>query len=831
MNNRTSGFNFAVLSAAIFLALASPASAQDADSQDTTGATTSTATPQVKTRNLGTVIVTGTRASDRTESSSLTPIDVVSNKVLQLTGTTEAPTALARIIPSLNYPRPSGADLTDTVRPFELRGMSPGEVLVLVNGKRWHPSAVLNLFYVGAGSQAVDLNTIPMSAIDHIEVLRDGASAQYGSDAVAGVVNVILKKGAEGGDVQVTGGQYSAGDGRAWQASTNFGVPLGDDKGWLRLTAQSGHQNMTNRAGVDRRPGFTQLGQKFIYGDPEIRDQNLMLNSQYDITSDVQFYAFGHFSHRTALSNNYFRYGSNTPHPSSPLIATLYPEGYLPLIAPTMTDQALVLGLRGTVGGWRWDVSGNYGANRNSYKTIHSVNLALLNDFGASPTTFQDGLLKAKQRSFDIDIAKDVSLGWLPNSVTVAFGGQYLRQSYAIGAGEPAASYTSTNPIPGTTVVPAGAAQGFSGWSAQNAGSISRHNTAEYLDLETNLTDRLGVSLAGRHENYSDFGGTTSGALSGRFDFTDAFALRGTVGTAFHAPALAQERYSTTATGYFSAGNSSHLPPGLYATGIVPVGAALARALGSEPLQPEKSRNYTFGAVWSPNQALNVSVDAYQIVLNNQIQLSQRMPTSSPAVRAYLASNGITDFSVVSLQYFINAGSGVTQGLDVVASYLSDLGNAGTLQTTLSANYNKNRLSKILPNPPLLDQLDLFQQGGRFNVIGWHTHTTKLIWTELYQVGQWVFSGTATRYGGYKAFNSGLTDEFDQYLDAKWIVDLSASYNLAKWTFTLGADNALNTYPDRAIPSQDNNGVFPYYESTPWGVNGAYVYGKVAYRW
>lgn len=291
------------LPAAILLALAGNVTAQETDSPAKT-----------KAKDLSAVIVTGTRSDSRTESSSLTPIDVVSAKVLQQTGTSELSTALARIIPSLNFPRPAAADSADTQRPAQLRGLSPDQVLVLVNGKRWHPGAILlNNGVIGRGSQPVDLNTIPMSAIDHIEVLRDGASAQYGSDAIAGVINIILKQGAAGGDVQISGGQYSAGDGRQWQGSANFGVPLGGDKGWLRFALQSGNQDHTNRAGVDLRPGFPQLGVNFRQGDPDVHDNNLLLNAQYDITPDVQLYSFGHYGRRQSTSPAFSATASTRP--------------------------------------------------------------------------------------------------------------------------------------------------------------------------------------------------------------------------------------------------------------------------------------------------------------------------------------------------------------------------------------------------------------------------------------------------------------------------------------------------------------------------------------
>ncbi len=827
MSKPSTVFIPAYLSAAVFLALSGGA-LSPAQAQDTSPAPT-------KTKDLTTVIVTGTRSDSRTESSSLTPIDVVSAKMLQQTGTNDLPAALARVIPSLTFPRPSAADTADTQRPAQLRGLSPDQVLVLVNGKRWHPGALLLTNGVlGRGAQAVDLNTIPVSAIDHIEVLRDGASAQYGSDAIAGVINIILKKGAKGGDVEITGGQYSAGDGRQWQGSANFGIPLSDDKGWIRFTVQSGNEDYTNRAGPDTRPGFPQLGVNYREGDPAVKDQNLLINTQYDITPDVQFYAFGHFGHRDGTSPAFFRYGSNSPKPSSPLIAGIYPNGYLPLENSDSTDRSLVAGLRGTVDGWRWDVSANVGGNRVAYETQNSINLAYLNDFGSSPSTFRDGTLKSGQQSFDIDIAKDLSVGWLPNPVTVAFGTEYLRQSYEIDAGDLASYYTTGNVIPGTTTIPAGGAQGFAGWQPANAGSFARHDVAEYVDLETNLTDRLGVSAAVRHENYSDFGGTTSGSLAGRFDFTDRFALRASASTGFRAPSLAQQYYSSTSSLYYGEGNSLRLPAGIYNSGLVPVNSPVAKLLGSEPLKPEKSHNYTIGAVWNPTDALSLSIDAYQIAISNRVVLSSSIATTGAAVQAYLAANGVSNLNYSGVSYFTNAADTRTRGVDVVTSYRSDFGNAGTLQTTLSANYNKNKVTDVKPNPAVLDSLGTtFHRLDRRDIKGLLADTTprsKLILSEQYNIGNWGVTGTVTRYGRYTAY-SATNYLLDQTFTPKWIFDIAVNYSIDQWTFTVGADDALDTYPNNVIPGSSNNGTLPYSVYAPFGYNGAYVYGKVRYSW
>mgnify|MGYP001554633821 CR=1 FL=1 len=837
MNKRSRTTLPTSLTVAVLLALASAA----ASAQDT--ASSGTPPASGKAKNLSAVIVTGTRASDRTESSSLTPIDVVSAKVLQQTGTTDLPTALARIIPSLNFPRPAAADTADTQRPAQLRGLSPDQVLVLVNGKRWHSGAmVLNNGVIGRGSQAVDLNTIPLSAIDHIEVLRDGASAQYGSDAIAGVINIILKKGAKGGDVEITGGQYSAGDGRQWQGSANFGIPLSDDKGWLRLTVQSGNEDYTNRAGPDTRPGFGVLGVNFRQGDPAVHDTNLLLNTQYDITPDVQFYAFGHVGRRESTSPAFFRYGTNSPKPNNPLIGEVYPDGFLPLEHADSSDRSLVAGLRGTVDGWRWDLSGNYGGNRVSYETRHSLNYAYLNDFGTTPTTFHDGRLYAAQQSVDLDIAKDIAVGWLPNSVTVAFGAEYLRQTYSIDAGDLASYYTSLNPIPGTSTPPSGGAQGFAGWQPSNAVDASRQDVAEYLDLETNLTDKLGVSAAVRHEHYNDFGNTTSGSLAARFDFTDRFALRGSVSTGFRAPTLGQEYFSQTSSLFYAAGSLPGLTQGtILNAGLVPVGSQIGKLLGAEPLKPEKSENFTFGAVWNPTDALSLSADLYQIDIQNRVALSGAISLNNPVVVSYLDANGIGNLAYSSINYFTNAADTRTRGIDFVGTYLADLGQAGTLTTTLSANYNQNVVTQVKPNPAVLTNLGVnFVRLNRQDIKGYLANSTprsKLILSEQYSVGNWGVTGTLTRYGRYTSYVPLLTNYnvatgvVDQTFTPKWILDLAVNYRLDRWMFTLGADDALDTYPDRNIANNTNNGTLPYSTFSPFGYNGAYVYGKVRYSW
>lgn len=782
-----------------------------------------------KAQNLQAVIVTGTRARNRTDSTSLSPIDVVPASALQSTGTTELSTALARLIPSLNFPRPSATDTTDSQRPVQLRGLAPDEVLVLVDGKRWHTSSMVNVDgTIGRGSAPVDLNTIPLSAIDHIEVLRDGASAQYGSDAIAGVINIILKHGAQGGTLELDGGRYQRGGGKQWLGSASFGIPLNGDKGWLRLSVDDGHQDPTNHGGIDVR--YPQLGEKQVFGDPTVSQHNLFLNAQYDLSDHIQFYAFGSYHGRNAISDELYRNPYGYPSSVKPLLAALYPAGYQPLLQARSIDQALVAGVRGTTsGGWRWDVSANYGGNRVSLDTIDTANYAFLHDFGYTPTHFFDGIVSSAQQIADVDIAKDFNLSWLPNAVTLAFGAEYQRNTYQINAGDPSSYYVGTSGV-------SGGAQGFGGYSPVNAGSWSRSDVAQYVSLETNLTDKLGASFAVRHEDYNDFGNTVSGALAARYDFTDRFALRGSVSTGFRAPSLAQEDYSQIGSLYLTPSNAGPgVTPGIYQTGLLPVSNPVAQLLGAQSLRPERSHNYTVGAVFNPIDPLTLTLDIYQIQIYNRIVLSSTLSgLNSPSVVDYLAAHGITNVSYSSAQYFTNAVDTRTQGGDLVASYRSDFGNEGVLDTTLSYNYNRTQVMGVAPNPAQLEALGLHLQRVTYRdikgLLANSTPRSKLILNENYALGHWAFNGNLTRYGSFTAY-SNSTYLLNQSFSPQWVLDLAGSYTLDNWTFTLGMDNVTNSYPDKVIAANNNNGTIPYSEFSPAGFNGRYYYTKVIYHW
>ncbi len=412
MSKRSGRIVPTLLAAAVLLALTTAAAAQEVNPPTPADASAGTSdTTPTKAKNLDAVVVTGTRASNRTVSSSLTPIDVISAETLKQTGTIDLTQALARTIPSLNFPFAPASDTFAFQRPFQLRGLSPDQVLVLVNGKRWHSGALLlSLGQIGQGSQGIDLNTIPMSAIDHVEVLRDGASAQYGSDALAGVINIILKKGAQFGDVQVTGGQYSAGDGRAMAGLGQLRFPARRRQGLdaLRRWRKATRVRPTAPAWT-AVPASPIWARNSSYGVVSFKNQNLFLNTEYDITPGVQFYAFGHYGRRVGEPRGFFRYGTNTPSPNNPLIGLVYPDGFLPKEHGVSIDRSLVAGLRGSIE--RLELGRQRQLRRQpgflQHPQLHQLS-RMLNDFGSSPTDFHDGTLTATQQTFDIDISKEI---------------------------------------------------------------------------------------------------------------------------------------------------------------------------------------------------------------------------------------------------------------------------------------------------------------------------------------------------------------------------------------------------------------------------------------
>ena len=783
-----------VLAASLIAALGLPAIAQAQEETAADG-------------ELQSVVVTGTYAKNRRTADSESPIDVIGARELKSTGSTELATVLARLLPSVNFPRPSGADASDAVRPAQLRGLSPDQTLVLINGKRRHTSAVVNVNGTdGRGSAPVDLNAIPLEAIDHIEVLRDGAAAQYGSDAIAGVINIILKKGPDGGDVEAGYGEYQKHDGRGRALRGSTGFALGND-GWVRIAVEAEDNDPTNRAGADFRnpkePLYGHVNQRF--GDPESRPRTLFVNGQYDINDNVEWYAFADVSQRYTSAAATWRTAFNGTAQRTPL----FPDGFLPLEDSTSTDTSLVTGLRGEAAGWRWDASLNYGSNEFKLDLDNTVN----QDLGAnSPTHFYDGKLTNTEELFNFDIARDYAVAAFSGPLTVALGVEARHEEYKIGAGDPD-SYSGTG------------AQGFSGFRPVNAGSNSRHSESIYLNLEQEFTKQFSASGALRHERYSDFGNTTSAKGSARYAFNDAISLRGTASTGFRAPSLAQQFYTITTTN-FSVVNGVNTP---IETGTFAVGSAAATALGAEPLKAEKAHNYSLGVQLAPVRNWTTTVDAYRIDIDNRIALSANM-TLSTALKNSLAAQGIL---VGAGRYFTNAIDTRTTGVDVVSTYRWDLQERGRFDFTAAYNHNNNEVERVAANPALLtaNGLTLIDR-QTINRMTVGSPRDKFSLATDYTVGRWNAHATVTRYGSFTVPQNDAT--LDQTYDPQWILDLSGSVKLGKnWKLTAGIDNATNRYPAQVTSAGNlnNNGINPYSGFAPNGFNGRYYYGKATYSW
>ncbi len=827
-----------------------------------------------------TIIVTGTRRTDRTVSESAVPIDVIGSDALLNQGTTETNRLLNNLVPSFNFPQPSLTDGTDSLRPATLRGLAPDQVLVLVNGKRRHSSALLNLNgSIGRGSTGVDLNTIPPLAIDRIEVLRDGAASQYGSDAIAGVINVQLKK-REGGRAQVTYGKYittledvaqvasvapttgtgddpaitftgedrERNDGDTITLAANFGLPVGDTA-YVNITAEYKDRDFTNRAGPDPRRQYAGVGDprettieryNHRFGDGESEDVNIFVNTGVDVGPAFELYAFGSYGNRKANGTGFYRRANDARNRDfANGGAPFYPDGFLPQIDADIEDIAGALGVRGEAGGWNLDLSINYGSNRLDYGVSNSFNTSL--GGLVSPTEFDAGGLRSGQTSVNFDAQREFDLGIGDSSI--AFGGEWRNENYKIVAGEEA-SY-----IAGPFTFSNGAAPGaqvFPGFQPSTAVDASRDSYAAYAEIDNDFSDSFNVQLAGRYENFSDFGDTFNGKIAARFEPIEGIALRGALSTGFRAPGLAQQFFSTTST--------NNVGGQLIEIGTFPVGSPIAVALGAQPLEPEKSVNISGGVVFTLLTGLSLTVDYYNIKIDDRIVLTENLVGAD-------VEQLLRDAMVVgtSARFFINGIDTRTEGLDVVASYrVPDFGmgrltlTAGfnTNENTITdrrefPNFNANRLFARQESLRLTDG----QPSNKLNLgLNWENEPFGVT-INANRFGEVLIPDgvtTATTDGlpvtvtnpqirnDIRVAAGDAPGDFD--LTPKWVVDLEVRYNPVEFIqLAVGANNMLDEYPDRlpfgtvnGVNFGVNNSFLPYSSQSPFGFSGRFLYGRVS---
>ncbi len=772
--------------------------------------------------------VTGTRAPERTAVDAPVPVDVLSEAEIRATGRTETAQILQMLAPSFNFPRTSIADGTDHTRPATLRGLSPDQVLVLVNGKRRHASALINVNgTVGRGSGMVDLNAIPASAIERIEILRDGAAAQYGSDAIAGVINIILKANAVN-ELAGTVGTTTEGDGEVAQVSLNYAVPLGA-RGFLQLAGEYRSRAGTNRSGLDTRPQYfagdprnTNAPRRTHWqGDSDVLDRTVFAHAGYNLGRGLEAYAFGGYGARDGEAAGFFRRPNDDR-----TVRALHPDGFLPIIKSDILDLSGVAGVRGTAAGWRWDASVNGGVNGFAFRVKNSNNVT----FGAaSPTEFYAGKLEFAQLSANLDAVKAFDVGFA-SPLNVAFGGEYRRDQYEITPGETASYADGRVPIldgPNAGRQGAVGAQVFPGFQPSDGINADRSNSAVYLDLEASVAEPWLIGVAARYEDYSDFGSELTGKVATRLELSPQVSLRGAVSNGFRAPSLGQSWFSSTATNFIAG-----VP---FETKTFPVADPVAKALGAQPLKPETSVNLSAGVVLQPARNFSVTADYYRITIDDRIVLSGNF--TQAAVRQFLEQQGFRGVS--GGRFFTNAVNTTTKGVDLVLGYGFSVGPSGTMRLTAGFNATETKVTHVEPTPGILAQFSqvLFDSVELVRMEEGQPKNSVLLMA-TYTQGPWSFNVRTQRYGTIFVRSAAADRALDQRFGAKWLADLSLGYRLAsRYTVTVGADNVFDTYPDRfgtpaqpapAIGGNSFFGILPYTGLTPFGFNGRYVYGRLA---
>ncbi|WP_232792843.1 TonB-dependent receptor plug domain-containing protein [Caulobacter hibisci] len=832
--------------------------------------------PDAAADSVDGVVVTGVRGVRRTVADSPAPIDVISSEQLTATGKVGLKEVLNTLIPSFNLPGVNGGGTSWTVRAITLRGLNGDQALFLVNGKRRHTTSLINnLARVGRGGVPVDLDLIPASAIERIEVLRDGASAQYGSDAIAGVVNIILKKDTEGGEFSYTGGQNYLGDGDTRAASLTWGRPLGEDGGFLQLAINWKNNEAASRAVPSRaqylyQPTITTVGgvttvtpdardataDRYSWGASYGPGEEDIIATAYNAElpwRDLTLYSSGTVSHRASKKVT----GSFLPNlapvtgvtAGRPLnrnsLPEVYPNGFNAQRRIFELDWQTSFGARGQTAGWAWDASTTFAQDHAQLDGENTLNATLGPD---SPTYFHLSTHQFQQWTNNLDVTRQFT-GVLPHPLQVSWGLEHRYEHFLIEAGDEA-SY-----VVGDYVIPAGqpfaglrpnpGLASYAGTAPEDAGSATRHSYAAYVDVGTDLTENWYVGVAGRHERYTgDVGETTSGKLTTRWEFLPGYALRATVSNGFRAPSLGQSLFATsTISGSLcpAAPNNTFrgaaCTPGeylTYPTKVLRPGSAEAKALGATPLKPETSTNYSFGITAEPLARLRLTLDAYQIDIDDRIvdtsnlDLSVTQLSSQPALAGLLTRfpQGLT------ATYYTNAVSTRTTGIDFVAEYGFDLGAAGKLNLNAAYAFNKTKVRELAETPAILKAVNpnlvLFDR-QKISDLTVGTPREKIVLGAVWGLKAVSSSLRVTRYGEYT--EAGTSVSLDRTYSPKWVADLDIAWDVRPNTnVAIGANNLFDQHPDKIGIVNADQGTLQFGIFSPFGITGGYYYARLTQR-
>lgn len=879
------------------------------------------------------IVVSGLRGKPRSAVDSAVPVDTFNAEQIEAVGATDTVDVLQTLVPSYNVGREPISDGSTFIRPAELRGLPSHHTLVLVNGKRRHRASLVSIG--GSGTQGPDVATIPATAIQSVEVLRDGASSQYGSDAIAGVINFNLKTNSEGFDLSLQSGQFMESDGTDYTVQGNVGLPLGEN-GFLSISAEITEADFTERSEDyceswfctnPNNPRFGNAGdvaRGFALGDPTLLagagftaeellyltplvqgypDPNsatnphnasvagnyampwgqpnneavrVFYNAGIEMANGMELYSFGNYSDSKGDGGFFYRYPFNGTiellrNADGSLYFPLekFPGGFTPRFEGSVEDIGVAGGLRGGSESFAWDVSARYGSNEIDYRLFNTINPSYGVD---SPTDFRPGALQNEEMQLQADFSNEFDIGW-ESPLVFAYGVSYMDETYNVHQSKDLASYDDgphalqdpygfceRDPVTGAftgaptavagtgeytqsiggQVAVAGAAipgldcsnpddavfnvvgvgsNGFPGYSPEFSEEYNRDSYAVYGDVSGDITENFFVQAAVRFEDYSDFGNETVGKIAARWRMSDAFAIRGSVGTGFRAPTPGQQGTTNVST---------RLPNGFpVATGLFPASGPVAQALGATPLRPETSTSFTLGFT-AETDRLSLTVDFYQIDIDDRFNSISTLdvstdPTSGSAYDNYLAlvAAGVVGAeSIGGVFYFTNAFDSKTTGVDVVASYPIEWSNGSDTTLTFAMNYNKNSLesdASAFLNAEERFDFENFDPNVRWNL------------TAVHSMGDWSFMGRVRYFGESENSNNNGNPLNFQTLDATTFVDLEANWQLNdNWRFTLGAQNIFDEYPPATAREIGDFCCGRTYLSgtvVPW--QGGYYYGRI----
>lgn len=823
--------------------------------QVTTTQTTSEAGPaNGSSRENDIVVVTGTRGAPRSIIESPTPIDVFTSEDLETGSQTGVFESLRYLVPSFNLPTRAGGGTATVIATGGLRGLNPDHTLVLVNGKRRHKTALINsVSSLYNGAAGVDLNMIPASAIARIEVLRDGAAAQYGSDAIAGVINIILKDDASGGEASVSYGEnFDRGDAEYLTASVNQGIALGDS-GFAHLSYSYMDRDRSNRAvpiastvnlfpllpGGVRDPREASIDRLVTknYGNNPQRSDIFGANLGYELGNGVELYAFGTYGSRRSTLDWSYRNPSNVAS-----LPEIYPFGFRPTLTIIEDDFEAAFGARGEIDGWDWDLSTNYGSDITDWENTNGLNPSL---GPASPTFFEVGRLISSEWVNSLDVTKPFALEGA-GELQVSFGFQHRLENYKVEQGD-AASWAA-----GTYVRPAGqvgagqlqapGAQATPGFRPDDEADADRTNLNTYVELGWTPNDKLFLGAAVRYEDFDDAAGdTVIYKVNGRYEVLDWLAFRASFNTGFRAPTLAQQSYSSTTSQFRDLDGDGVAEVVLLKN--LPVNSPAAIALGSTPLVPETSENLSVGFTLTPFDNFTLTVDAYQIAIDDRIAVTSTFSpldtrasatpgvTVGQAIQSILVSNGLSP--EVSGQYYTNAIDTETKGIDVVATYRLDTDSFGDFDFNLGFNKNETEITGIIDNPPELAALGpivIFDRGKQGSITV-SIPDSKVTLGTGWKMGDFAVDLRGTRFGEYRSVNA-TNPASDYDVDPEWIADLEISYQVTDaFKIYAGANNIFNTYPQQINPPGANDGSNMYNTLAPFGFTGGSWFVRGNYKW